>query len=94
MELSEYAGKGPIFFDANIFIDFSLPNAKYIDTITVSVGGMELKDLNVVTIPLVLDEVSYILLMYKGAMLLGKNEKWRVIEELKRNRKYANATKK
>jgi predicted nucleic acid-binding protein len=68
VKLSEYKDFEPVFIDANIFIDYSLPNPKYGEIAADFLERVELLEIKAVTTPLVLDEVSYIILMYKGSL--------------------------
>lgn len=86
MKLSEYKASEHIFIDANIFIDYSLPNPKYGEAATDFLEKIELLKIKAVTTPLVLDEVSYIILLYKASSILKTQDRQRIRESIKRDR--------
>lgn len=79
MRLSDYKNSDRIFIDANIFLDYSLPNPKYGEIASDFLEKIELNEIKAATSPLVLDEVSFIKVIpvnhedYKQASSMGKN---------------------
>lgn len=90
MKLSEYKESEHIFIDANIFIDYSLPNPKYGGAVADFLEKLELLEVKAVTSPVVLDEVSYIILMYKGSLLLKTHDRQVIRNSIKRDRNISN----
>lgn len=90
MRLSEYRGSEHFFIDANIFIDYSLPNPKYGEAAADFLEKIELLEIKAVTTPLVLDEVSYIILMYKGSLILKTQDRQIIRDFIKRDRNISN----
>ncbi len=89
MRLSDYKYSDPVFIDANIFLDYSLPNPEYGEAVTDFLEKVELLEINAVTTPVVLDEVSYILLMYKGHIVLDTKDRQRIRDSIKKDKKFA-----
>jgi len=90
LKLSEYKDSENIFIDANIFIDYSLPNPKYGEAAANFLEKIELLELKAVTTPLVLDEVSYVILMYKGSLILETQDRRIIRDSIKRDRNISN----
>lgn len=89
MRLSDYKHSEPVFIDANIFLDYSLPNPKYGEAVTDFLEKVELSEISAVTTPVVLDEVSYILLMYKGHIVLDTKDRQKIRNSIKKDKKFA-----
>ena len=66
MNLREYSSQRPIFIDANIFLDYTLPNTEFGSIVSDFLERVELQDIAAITTPAVLNEVSYILLLQRG----------------------------
>ncbi len=66
MNLAEYSSQHPIFIDANIFLDYALPNIEFSEIASDFLERVELQDIVAITTPVVLNEVSYILLLQRG----------------------------
>lgn len=90
MNLSEYNKSECIFIDANIFLDYSLPDPKYGESAADFLEKIELKEVKAVTTPIVLDEVSFIILMYKGSLLLETKDRKMIIKSIKKDRNFSN----
>ena len=90
MKLSEYIKSECIFIDANIFLDYSLPDPKYGKSAAYFLEKIELNEIKAVTTPIVLDEVSFIILMYKGSLLLKTQNRKMIIETIKKDRTFSN----
>ncbi|MDO8724673.1 MAG: type II toxin-antitoxin system VapC family toxin [Candidatus Methanoperedens sp.] len=90
MKLSEYNKSECIFIDANIFLDYSLPNPKYGESAADFLEKIELDEIEAVTTPIVLDEVSFIILMYKGSLLLKIQDRKKIIKTIKKDRTVSN----
>jgi len=90
LKLAEYNKYESIFIDANIFLDYSLPNPKYGESAADFLEKIELNKIKAVTSPIVLDEVSFIILMYKGSLLLKTQNRKMIIETIKKDRAFSN----
>ena len=66
MNLTEYSSNLPIFIDANIFLDYTLPNTKFGDILSDFLEKVELQLISAITTPAVLNEVSYIYYSKEG----------------------------
>lgn len=89
MNLTEYSSSLPIFIDANIFLDYALPNAKFGDVISDFLEKIELQLISAITTPLVLNEVSYILLLQRGMATLKTDNRDIVKSKIKENSHFA-----
>ena len=67
LNLSEYSSQHPIFIDANVFLDYTLPNMEFGEIASDFLGRVEIEEVYAVTTPAVLAEVSHILLLETGA---------------------------
>ena len=83
LRLSEYASPDPIFIDANIFLDYAIPNQRYCRLVADFLERVEFLEINAVTTPVVLEEVSYILLMSIGRKVLGSTDHQIIIDSIK-----------
>ncbi|MDD5472867.1 MAG: type II toxin-antitoxin system VapC family toxin [Candidatus Methanoperedens sp.] len=90
MKLSEYKNSDRIFIDANIFLDYSLPNPKYGEIASDFLEKIELNEIKAATTPLVLDEVSFIILIYKGSLILGTKDRKIIINSIKKDKNLSN----
>ncbi len=90
MKLSEYKNSDRIFIDANIFLDYSLPNPKYGEIASDFLEKIELNEIKAATTPLVLDEVSFIILIYKGSLILGTKDRKIIINSIKKDKNISN----
>jgi predicted nucleic acid-binding protein len=71
LNLAEFSSSHPIFIDANIFLDYTLPNNEFGEAVSDFLERVELQDIAAITTPVVLNEVSYILLLQKGMTILN-----------------------
>lgn len=90
MKLSEYKNSESIFIDANIFLDYSLPNPKYGESVANFLEKIELNEIKAATTPIVLDEVSFIILIHKGSLLLETQDRQKIINSIKKDKKISN----
>lgn len=90
MKISEYNSSECIFIDANIFLDYSLANPKYGESAAVFLEKIELSEIKAVTTPIVFDEVSFIILMQKGSLLLKTQDRKNIINSIKKDKKFSN----
>ncbi|OGH04401.1 MAG: hypothetical protein A2W22_05100 [Candidatus Levybacteria bacterium RBG_16_35_11] len=90
MKISEYNKSECIFIDANIFLDYSLPNPKYGESAAFFLEKIELSEIKAVTTPIVLDEVSFIILMQKGSLLLKIQDRKVIIKSIKNDVNFSN----
>lgn len=85
LKLSEYTSTDPIFIDANIFLDYAIPNPRYCGPVANFLERVELLEINAVTTPSVLEEVSYILLMNMGKRILKTTDHQIIVNSIKRD---------
>ncbi|MFZ2472740.1 MAG: type II toxin-antitoxin system VapC family toxin [Methanothrix sp.] len=89
MNLSEYSSQHPIFIDANIFLDYALPNIEFSREASDFLERVELQDVAAITTPAVLNEVSYILLIQRGMTILDTENRDTVRNKIKANGHFA-----
>jgi len=90
LKLSEYKNSERIFIDANIFLDYSLPNPKFGEIASDFLEKIELNEIKAVTTPVVPDEVSFIILISKGSLVLDTHDRKIIIKSIKKDRIIAN----
>jgi len=83
--LADYSSEHPIFIDANIFLDYTLPNTEFGGFVSDFLERVELQDIAAITTPAVLNEVSYILLLQRGMTILKTENKDTVRIKIKAN---------
>ena len=89
MNLSEYSSQCPIFIDANIFLDYALPNIEFSMEASDFLERVELQEIAAVSTPAVLNEVSYILLLQQGMIILDTENRDLVRNKIKANGHFA-----
>jgi predicted nucleic acid-binding protein len=89
LRLVDYDSREPIFIDANIYLDYALANPQTYKPIEEFFEKVEFLELDAVTSPCVLDEVSYVLLMYKGAKILKTEDHRKIGSKIKRDGDFA-----
>ena len=70
MNLLKYASSDQIFIDSNIFFDYAIPNPVFGEMASDFLERVEIEEISAVTTPAVLAEVSHILLLETGAVIL------------------------
>jgi len=83
--LADYSSENPIFIDANIFLDYTLPNTEFGGFVSDFLERVELQDIAAITTPAVLNEVSYILLLQRGMTILKIENRDIVRSKIKAN---------
>jgi predicted nucleic acid-binding protein len=89
LNLSEYSSQHPIFIDANVFLDYTLPNLEFGEAVSDFLERVELQDIAAITTPVVLNEVSYVLLFQKGMSILNTGGRDIVRSKIKANSHFA-----
>ena len=89
LNLREYSSQHPIFIDANIFLDYTLPNTEFGRAVSDFLERVELQDIAAITTPAVLNEVSYILLLQRGMAILNTGNRDIVRNKIKANSHFA-----
>jgi predicted nucleic acid-binding protein len=74
LNLSEYSSQHPIFIDANVFLDYTLPNMEFGEAVSDFLERVELQDIAAIKTPVVLNEVSYVLLFQRGMTNTGSRD--------------------
>ena len=67
-----------------------MANPKYGESAAVFLEKIELNEIKAVTTPIVLDEVSFIILMQKGSILLKTQDRKIIINSIKKDKKFSN----
>ncbi len=89
MNLREYSSQHPIFIDANIFLDYTLPNIEFGRAVSDFLERVELQNVNAITTPAVLNEVSYVLLLQRGMTILNVGHRDTVRSKIKADGHFA-----
>jgi len=89
LNLAEYSSQHPIFIDANIFLDYALPNIEFSCAASDFLERVELQDIVAITTPAVLNKVSYILLLQRGMTILDTENRDIVRNKIKANGHFA-----
>jgi predicted nucleic acid-binding protein len=89
LNLAEYSSQHPIFIDANIFLDYALPNIEFSNAASDFLERVELQDIAAITTPAVLNEVSYVLLLQMGMTILNTGNRDIVRSKIKANGHFA-----
>ena len=89
MKLLLYSSPNPIFIDANVFLDYTLPNREFGEAVSDFLERIELQDIDAITTPIVLNEVSYILLLQRGMVILDTENRDAVRSRIKENSHFA-----
>ncbi len=86
MSILEYSSSDQIFIDSNIFLDYAIPNPEFGEIASDFLGRVEIEEIYAVTTPAVLAEVSHILLLETGAVILDNRNRNIVIERIEADR--------
>jgi predicted nucleic acid-binding protein len=89
LNLSDYSSQHPIFIDANIFLDYTLPNTEFGEAVSDFLERVELQDIAAITTPVVLNEVSYVLLLQRGMNILNTGSRDIVRSKIKTDSHFA-----
>lgn len=89
LKLLLYSSSNPIFIDANVFLDYTLPNREFGEAVSDFLERIELQDIDAITTPIVLNEVSYILLLQRGMVILDTENRDAVRSRIKENSHFA-----
>jgi predicted nucleic acid-binding protein len=73
LRIQEYSSSDQIFIDSNIFLDYAVPNPEFGEIASDFLERVEIEEIYAVTTPAVLAEVSHILLLETGAVILKKS---------------------
>jgi predicted nucleic acid-binding protein len=89
LNLLDYSHSDPIFIDANIFLDYALPNPIFGEIVAEFLEKVELEEISAVTTPAVLSEVSQILLFNKGFAILRTQNRNLVKSKIKADSRFS-----
>ncbi len=89
MNLSEYSSSDPIFIDSNIFIDYSIPHPVFGKMAADFLERVEVEEVHAITTPAVMAEVSHILLLERGAVLLKNHNRNVVMNKIKSDSRFS-----
>jgi predicted nucleic acid-binding protein len=89
LNLAEYSSQNPIFIDANIFLDYALPNTEFSMAASDFLERIELQEMAAITSPAVLNEVAYVLLLQRGMTILNTENRDTVRNKIKANGHFA-----
>jgi predicted nucleic acid-binding protein len=82
LNLLKYTSSDPIFIDSNIFLDYIVPHPAYYKIASNFLRGVENEEIHATITPAVLAEVSHILLLETGAVILKNHNRNIVINKI------------
>ena len=82
MNLREYAFPDQIFIDSNIFLDYAIPNPVFGEKVSDFLERVEIEEINAITTPAVLGEVSHVLLLETGSVILKIRNRNLIMEKI------------
>ena len=89
MRIPEYSSSDQIFIDTNIFLDYAIPNPEFGEIASDFLERVEIEEIYAVTTPAVLAEVSHILLLETGAVILKNRNRNIVIDKIEADRNFS-----
>ena len=89
MRIPEYSSSDQIFIDSNIFLDYAIPNPEFGEIASDFLGKVEIEEIYAVSTPAVLAEVSHILLLETGAVILKNRNRNIVIDKIEADRNFS-----
>jgi len=89
LNLLEYSSSDQIFIDSNIFLDYIIPHPAYYQRASDFLGLVEIEEIHAITTPAVLAEVSHILLLETGAVVLKNHNRNIVINRIESDRHFS-----
>jgi predicted nucleic acid-binding protein len=89
LSILEYSSSDQIFIDSNIFLDYAIPNPEFGEIASDFLGRVEIEEIYAVTTPAVLAEVSHILLLETGAVILENRNRNIVIDKIEADRNFS-----
>ena len=90
MNLLEYSSPEHIFIDSNILPDYVIPNPVYYNIAFNFLRKVECKDIHATITPAVLAEVSHILLLETGAVILKNHIRNIIINKIESDSNFSN----
>lgn len=90
MNILDYSSPDQIFIDANIFLDYSIPNPVFGEIASNFLERLEFGEINAITTSAVLAEVSHILLLETGSLVLKSRKRSFVIDRIKADDRLSN----
>ena len=82
LNLREYAFPDQIFIDSNIFLDYAIPNPVFGEKVSDFLERVEIEEINAITTPAVLGEVSHVLLLETGSVILKIRNRNLIMEKI------------
>ena len=89
MRIQEYSSSDQIFIDSNIFLDYAIPNPEFGEIASDFLEKVEIEEIYAVSTPAVLAEVSHILLLETGAVILKNRNRNIVIDKIEADRNFS-----
>ena len=89
LRIQEYSSSDQIFIDSTIFLDYAIPNPEFGEIASDFLGKVEIEEIYAVTTPAVLAEVSHILLLETGAVILKNRNRNIVIDKIEADRNFS-----
>jgi len=89
LNLLKYASSDQIFIDSNIFLDYAIPNPVFGEMASDFLERVEIEEISAVTTSAVLAEVSHILLLETGAVILKNRNRNIVIDKIEADRNFS-----
>jgi len=82
LNLLEYSSSDQIFIDSNIFLDYVVPHPAYYRIASNFLRSVENEEIHATITPAVLAEVSHILLLETGAVILKNHNRNIIINKI------------
>jgi len=89
LRIQEYSSSDQIFIDSNIFLDYAIPNPEFGEIASDFLEKVEIEEIYAVSTPAVLAEVSHILLLETGAVILKNRNRNIVIDKIEADRNFS-----
>ena len=89
LNLREYAFPDQIFIDSNIFLDYAIPNPVFGEKVSDFLERVEIEEINAITTPAVLGEVSHVLLLETGSVILKIRNRNLIMEKIEADRRFS-----
>jgi predicted nucleic acid-binding protein len=90
LNLLEYTSYDQIFIDSNIFLDYIIPHPAFYIVASDFLKRVEIEEIHAITTPAVLAEVSHILLLETGAVILKNHNSNIVMNKIESDSHFSN----
>jgi predicted nucleic acid-binding protein len=90
LNLLECTSSDKIFIDSNIFLDYIIPHPAFCRVASDFLKRVEIEEIHAITTPAVLAEVSHILLLETGAVILKNHNRNIVMNKIESDSHFSN----